>query len=280
MKKRAKRLCVLLAAALLVPCLFVTARADLLIEPSGDFYQAHRDECVYVYRAYLCNGPEGYVDVYRDPVSAWITDRFPNGKEIFVLQSYDLNGVLYGAIEFLDTEQENTEWKWISGWIRMEQLSLVYDAQAFYEEHIGEFIYGNVDFDYEKYDSVVFWSFPGNEEVNRYTAEQIKSWGNQLPLILKWQDGDGREWAYDGGFWICLDDPENAEIRFDARKSPPDVLIPAPETVPAPRNGQIVLAVVAVVTVAGLTLALIFVLKRRRQACPETGGRDADCGAE
>ena len=62
------------AYALLLTLLLLgtTATADVLIEPSDDFYRTHAEECEYLDRSYTANGKEGYVALYQSP---WVTAR-------------------------------------------------------------------------------------------------------------------------------------------------------------------------------------------------------------
>ena len=62
-----KRACALLLTLLL---LGPTATADVLIEPSDDFYRTHAEECEYLDRSYTANGKEGYVALYQSPKSS------------------------------------------------------------------------------------------------------------------------------------------------------------------------------------------------------------------
>ena len=71
-----KRACALLLTLLL---LGPTATADVLIEPSDDFYRTHAEECEYLDRSYTANGKEGYVALYQSPKSSRQRETVGNG---------------------------------------------------------------------------------------------------------------------------------------------------------------------------------------------------------
>lgn len=306
MKRTAKILCTLLALLLLLPCVLTAALADVLWEPNDSFYSKHYGDCYQVYRYFICNGPDGYVNGYKAPNSKKIEDVFQNGVKVYVSMAYEKDGVEYGVVEYSKDENGEPQPAFYgrakTAWLRLDELSLVYDAESFDDEHWSEYQSGEVSFDVSECKTIVLWTYPGSGVISgTISASELDS-SAELYLSNKWVDEDGREWGKIGywrgirNVWICASDPENEDISFDVRISEPDVLIPAAEapekkneepgkstkseekssdsdkTVSVPeadlresKGSKPVLVIVIVAAVVLLTLVLIFVLRRKKK---------------
>jgi len=284
MKRTKKMLCLLLALALFAPCLMTAALADVLWEPSDDFYSKHYRDCEYVYRNFICNGGLGYVNVYRDPESGKVIDSFKNGTKVYISQSYKYKGTVYGVAQYIFDESGEAvpDFRYDksaeTGWIDMSELSLVYDAIAFDEEHSSEYVSKEIELDISEYKNLVLWSYPGSGVVSASIPTSDISGIEELNLSTVWTDEEGREWANIGywrgirNVWLCISEPENENLDFETRVSEPDVLIPAAEEIPEPKNGNLTLIIVIVAAVVVLTLVIILILRRKKAGQNETQG--------
>lgn len=189
-------------------------RADLILEPEDQFYQAHADQCEYVDRSYYTDGS---VDFWTAP-NGRKKGSFPADTRLQITHVYtDSQGAQWGV--FLDQE---------SGWILMADVYLDYDSRQFREDHEEEILTGEEQVLAEG-EKVVFWSYPcsgenwGTEELQQelkfsefYTDDQERLWGN-VGYYMGSRD-----------FWICLSEPENQEIPME--EEPPKVPGQAVET--------------------------------------------------
>ena len=189
-------------------------RADLILEPEDQFYQAHADQCEYVNRSYYTDGS---VDFWTAP-NGRKKGSFPADTRLQITHIYtDSQGAQWGV--FLDQE---------SGWILMADVYLDYDSRQFREDHEEEILPGEEQVLAEG-EKVVFWSYPcsgenwGTEELQQelkfsefYTDSQERLWGN-VGYYMGSRD-----------FWICLSEPRNQEIPME--EEPPKVPGQAVET--------------------------------------------------
>ena len=203
MKRTLKRLLALCLTCLMLAALTVPAAADVIWEPNDLFYKTHANECEYIrYRRYLTNSDTGYVYQYQSPASSVTTASHPNGTEIALAWLYtDGNGETWG----LPSDE--------SGWVKLSELSLIYDCQEFVREHESELV-PFADGSFEPIVStdekpVLSWTYPGGEKSHTlpvgediteyvhstYTAEDGKLWGY---IIYMYGMRD---------FWVCLSAP-------------------------------------------------------------------------
>ena len=189
-------------------------RADLILEPEDQFYQAHADQCEYVDRSYYTDGS---VDFWTAP-NGRKKGSFPADTRLQVTHVYtDSQGAQWGV--FLDQE---------SGWILMADVYLDYDSRQFREDHEEEILPGEEQVLAEG-EKAVFWSYPcsgenwGTEELQQelkfsefYTDDQERLWGN-VGYYMGSRD-----------FWICLSEPRNQGIPME--EEPPKVPGQAVET--------------------------------------------------
>lgn len=272
-----KRLFTLLLALPLVLGLSAPALADVIWEPEDDFYAAHSDECAYVNRSYILNGPEGYVELFRAPGQSAAADRLPNGAVLRVSFVYPGESPAWALVEYArdgDGGGQNAYGHGSStGWIAMDSLVVQYDSQSFQEEHAGELRpYQGESLDALPKDGAVqFWAYPGAAESYEMTLDS--SYMERPEFDLVYTDPDGRLWGHcvyymgNRDFWICISEPTETdlpvtEIHYDLTPAADPTDIPAPSLLARP----MVLAGILVATVAAVTLLLLVRYRRKSAA--------------
>jgi len=206
-----------LAFALVMACsLAAPAFADVMWEPFGNnFYERHHEECKYVGRSYLANGKQGYVTLLEDPQSASEVVNVPNGKRLYVGQSWtSSDGTRWAVCEYV-VPRDDESWDRKVGWTPMSEIALIYDWECFQEDHESEF--KPYDGSGDALDAVCLYSYPGG--VYSDTIMEDKEYE---PFAQAFQhlytDGEGRRWSflsyYKGKLysWACLDDPLNEDL--------------------------------------------------------------------
>jgi hypothetical protein len=210
-------LCVLLAALMCVPAL-----ADVIWEPNDTFYHEEFQDCVYNGRSYTANGPDGKVEVLREPGSETAVASVGNGSVLYVSFTYaDKTGGVWGVVSFTVDAAGNAvpdySSEGLTGWVRMADLSLVYDYIAFAEDNNSQFMPYTGDIDtFKSYDTLVFWTYPGSG----VTAGDLptKEMDEYFSISDTYTDKDGRQWGFVGYWryirnaWLCLDDPAGSGI--------------------------------------------------------------------
>ena len=223
-----------LVAGLMSPLL--SARADVLIEPNNDFYHRNSSRCEYMGRFFYANGEDGYISLKLEPRSAREVAAIENGEKLYIMFTYDDDGVEWGVTEIVP-EKGYEERQ--AGWVPMDRLHLVYDSISFADDHVHEFVESAFDITKLDFDGdLVMWTWPGSGQISwiferQYFVEETNM-GEGSTIYI---DADGREWgflAYFYGhrsFWVCLDDPSNQEI--PAFNPAPDLVLwqrmPPPE---------------------------------------------------
>lgn len=203
-RKSTKWLVAILIALLMVFGFgFVSVSADIIMEPDDDFYRDHMADCHYEDRAYLANGVKGLAHVYESPENSKIKFGLDNGLIATVLCIYeDSEGIQWG---FVDTEKGG-------GWLMLDEVLLVYDCEAFMDEHYAEIT--NVDTvlsDEYAGEEINYWEYPGAAEPDgTITCE------NEEPVYIShcYTDEKGHQWGYFGYYfgckskWVCMDDAQ------------------------------------------------------------------------
>ena len=274
-KKSITAVILILTVALLLP--FTTVLADVLIEPDDDFYHRNRNRMRSSNRGFYANGESGYIILLREPNSKREVAILENGKFINIMFVFDDDGTEWGVTEVNISETETR--KFVTGWVRIDQLYMLYDSIMFIDEHSDELI--DRPFSLSKLDidgEVVMWSWPGSgrksgtfniqdffgdEETNMnlgttvYIDKYEREWG-QLSYFYGYRD-----------VWICISDPTNSNILAFNPAPVPD-LYPAAEPgskpVNSPDTGEsvqttppliiaIILVSIAVMSSLGLILA-------------------------
>lgn len=277
MKKRLSCLTYIAAVVLIFCTQSISAYADLIWEPEGDFYSRHYDECEYVGKSYRTNGREGYVTVYEEPGSAKEVAKIKNGKSFYIGFSYEDNeGITWAVVDLWGYEPEADESlkeNCKDGWVAMENLAKIYGEGDFRAEHSDEFQeYGGEMDDYEIENSLIFWTYPGSGVVHDEMTADFPAEGKPDYQYI-YTDADGFRWSYVGYYygcrgWICVDDAENENLMTSY--APGEIkqkLYPAKapeetqqENVLNSAGGEVGIAVISVLAVMLITAALIVLI--------------------
>ena len=257
MKNVKKKLAALLALCLLFP---VQAGADVIVVPEGSFYQRHERECEPLSRWYQANGEPGYASLCDQP-GGMVLANIENGTELYLTFSYSGRGQ-WGYTE-LDSSQEgvvSAQPGGIYGWINLSTLRPCYDSIAFRERHAQEITPFSGDasavFTAKR---VYLWKYPGAPPVEEAYLEDAGDIcfedGYTDPSGLLW----GRVGYYRGwrDIWVCISDPENADLPVIAPEQPPLYPAAAP---PVPSGYRPLL--LAAMLVAFVLLLTLFLLRR------------------
>lgn len=250
-------------AGIFLLCMMGTCRvyADVMFEPQDSFYEEHRDECVYVNRAFTTNGPEGKVILYKSPELEVVTNTWKNGETVYISHTYkDARGIEWGVCDD-------------AGWAPMAYMELVYDSISFAEEFARDIAEerGMLDEQYMGRE-IYLWEYPGATRENIIAAEHA------LPEYTGvYVDESGRRWGNIGYYygyrdkWVCLDDPTaNADGLYPdgapQRRTPhkEQKLSPGEQRIsPSVDKRDVVWTVVLVLAVTAVTAVLLWVLRRR-----------------
>ncbi len=266
-------------------CLCNAAFADIIWEPSDDYYLENYDECDYLGRSYILNGEGGYVKVYTSPKGKTTVAVLPNGCEMYVsFTTTDNAGKLWGVIQFSYDENDNPipNYDWSdanggihSGWVPMDSLELIYDYEAFCEEYGEEFYsYDGDTNDYADME-LVMWEYPGSEPKDE-TMYVVEYTGDGMELIFTncWTDENGLEWASIGYYygwrslWVCLSDPTNRELPRVERGEPFELIEPDTDSVKTPddiKDNMVYLVVLAVCVVFAALCIIIYTLGKKNR---------------
>jgi len=205
--------------ALIAVCLLLkpafTVYADLIYEPDNGFYQQHRRQIVYLGRSFMASGTGGSLSVKKDPGFRNDIAKLQNGEVTYVQYSCLYDGEFWGfTSEF-------------SGWIKLDQMLVMYDYVAFEEDHRDELYPYDGDFSQIKETrSAIAWAWPGSD-VYIWTYENLDT--ENFRVSYAYKDNEGREWGFVtylyGGrnIWVCLSDPLNRDL---------PAFNPAPEPIP------------------------------------------------
>ena len=207
-----KRLITLL---LLLTVFVIPAAADIAYEPPvTDFYQKVADKVDRVERYYLANAEAGYVAMLDQP-DGNVMNYYKNGEQLFLYGTYfdEGVGVAWGYI----ARDKNGELE-TPGWIKIEELSLLYTQFEFREDHAGEQYKTDLStFEWPAETEYIYlFNYPGcGEPPRKYElgGEDHKKMGSALSF--HWRDGQKRQWAFLGYYmgrknaFVCLDDPQN-----------------------------------------------------------------------
>jgi hypothetical protein len=251
----------ILACLMIALLMSKSVKADLIWTPNDDFFEKHYEECEQLGRSYMANGEDGYVELKKDPLSKETVENVKNGEEFFVSFTYtDKKGKVWGVVEYDDS----------TGWILMEELSVIYDNISFMEEHKekikdyqGEF--DDIDLGEEP---VQFYQYPGSG--TSISAIEIKE--EKPEFSYTYEDSEGRLWGYIAYHfahrgWVCLSDPTNTNI--PSSKEQPDVTIIPPATeLPDPASSSfstevILIVVLVMVVVLGTAVSIRVFWKKK-----------------
>ena len=242
-------LIVLIACFIFAPTL--VAQADLVVEPENDFYSRHQRQLVILERAFVVAGENNSVPILQEPGSRIGIAQVRSGEEIYLSHSCLYKGEYWGF-----TLAHN-------GWVRIDELRVVYDFISFEEEHRNEFYrYGGDFSEIEEAQSALAWLWPGSG-IFSWTVRNLRS--EDLSVVHAYRDSDGREWGFvryppeRRNFWICISDPMNRDIPvFNPRQEPARWVSDTPhEEIEPSSSSMIVLIVVSIVVLVLATVVLI-----------------------
>jgi hypothetical protein len=251
----------ILACLVMVLLMSKSAQADVIWTPNDDFFEKHYEECEQLGRSYTANGEEGYVEIKKDPRSKETVENVENATEFFVSFTYtDKKGIVWGVVEYDDS----------TGWIRMEELLIIYDNISFMEEHKDEIktYQGEADDIELGEEPVQFYQYPGSG--TSISAIEIKE--DKPEFSYTYEDPEGRLWGYVAYHfanrgWICLNDPTNAQIPA-IQEEPEATMIPPAAELPDPSDSaiskEVALIVVLVVAVVLCTAVAISVFWKKK----------------
>ena len=213
-----------LLLSLLLLCLSLTpAFADLVWEPSDDFWVSHRSECTKT-------GDDPYFPSEDFEAQAQI--RVVKSPEDHTPVKTIEPGESFGTAVKWD---KHPFWRLLSdesGWIVLENAKRYYTERDFLAEHEDELVKPETEekVAYE-YDTVA-WLYPGSA-----THSQLYSLYELTPdgtIEYKYTDQDGRIWAQMGFIyqqsvsWICLSDPYSTDLPANAPEFASEEYPPAP----------------------------------------------------
>ncbi len=269
---RAKRVVTSLLALALLLALAPAARADVLWEPDNGFYERHSDQCTYVGRGYLANGPDGFVTLWNAPNGSEVEAQYENGEALWVYWLWED----WGCISRWEDGKET------SGWVEMDDLALQYDYIAFAEDYADQIKdYGGEFADYDGDAACVnLFEYPGAPAVKE--SRDVSDWYGALDdLTGKSHDGNsyiqsvfvdenGLTWGYIAYWyghvnaWFCLDEPDGES--FPVRQVEESEIV-SPQTPVMPVKGAVSAALpwVLVAAVVLITAALLWPLRKKRR---------------
>ena len=245
---------IILFCFLLVTPLIVYA--DAIAEPDNSFFQKNRDKIIYLGRSFVANGENGSVPVKNEPGAGRSAMSIQNGDVVFIEFTCLFDGDFWGFASYTSP----------SGWVRMDQVLIIYDYVAFEEEYMGEFYPYEGDFgEIEKTKSAVAWAWPGSGRP-LWTITDIEM--DYFSVTHAWMDPDGREWGFllymlgSRNIWVCLSDPLNNDLPVFKPEPEPAVWIPdtVHQEIEPAGNRTILIIVILVAAIAATTMILIRVL--------------------
>ncbi len=192
---------VLAAVCISFGAVSVSAFADVIWEPSDNFYEKHSSECSYRDRTYRANSPydEG-LKFYESPESDNINSTVENGTYVYVSYVY--------------TDKAGNDWGLSEnqgGWVPMDYLATIYDSAEFYNQYRDEIVDERGEIDLSGYaDGETFhiYDYPGEE-----SAWEFSAFDNNPVYSSTFTDPEGHKWGYVDYYylaegWVCLDDPK------------------------------------------------------------------------
>lgn len=269
----------LLIILLLVILMSVPALADVIWEPRDSFYEKHSEDCVYLGRYYTASGKNGVVDVMKEPGSKTIVATINNGNVFYVSFTYaDKDGAEWGVAELNPDGSGNlaeTDYSTaVTGWIRMTDLTVVYDNISFTEDYGAEFEPYTGDYsEFKNGGPVVFWTYPGSGVVA--LEEEEFNYDAFFEISQTYTDEENRLWGYVGYYygardvWVCISDPSGAGIEKAPPSAPPEAATAVPVTELPATGGDdsaVLLIVVIVAAVVVVTAVLVAVFWRKSAA--------------
>ena len=267
-----RRLLVLLLIFLTLVATALPAFADVVWVPKNDFHRKHQEECVYHNRDYLTNGENGYVTVKTAPNSYSEVTNLVNGTRF--------------CVEYIWTEEDGTQWGIGSeagkynaekGWVKLSDLSMVYDYICFEEDHGHEF--ADYDGSGDELEKAYVYTYPGG-----VFCGYIKQSKSFKPFAEAFQylytDENGLRWTYvkyyigEQNCWLCIDDPMNDELgagewesgyrTVNQVRAETDNLVAQADSVPTPKTWLVWVISTALILIVVVVTAVIVRRQKRK----------------
>ena len=259
-----KRSFIVLLALVLVLCSAAPAFADVIWEPTDPFYMQHRDHCYFINRSYTFAGDGGEVEIWNEPEGRARNTR-PNGEKTYISYGWTDGDIEWGYIED-------------DGWVRMEDMTLVYDSQEFIKDHAGQF--KTADSIEITFSDALLYDYPGGPTEGSVTDYSDTPFSGGIDFY--YTDEAGVRWGhviYIYGHrdkWIKLDAPmggqtvEGNAVIIGEQDVDIDPILPQPvvdesiEDTDVSYAVLLLIAALSVAVVAAVTVALIFVLTKKK----------------
>ena len=252
---------------ILIVCFFLmpasAAYADVIVPPENDFYTEHQDQMVYLDRSFVANGEGGSVSVKKAPGITQDIDTIQNGEAAYIEYSCLYEGNFWGFTNAY------------SGWVRLDQMLVLYDYVAFYEDHENEFYSYDGDYaEIKEARSAIAWPWPGADTPN-WTIEDLGAEYFSVPYAYK--DEEGREWGFvtylfgNRNIWVCLSDPLDQNL--STPRPAPSVWVSETEHVdinPGKESSVFIIIIILVVVVVVVTMVLIRIFWKPNKTKQET----------
>ena len=133
------------------------AYADVIVEPENNFYTRHRNQIIYLGRSFSANGEDGFVSVKKEPGSKNEISKLQNGEVVYIQYSCLYDGEFWGILTYVGTPNDGK-----TGWIKLDEMLVLYDYVAFEEEHFDEIYPYNGDYaEIKETRSAIAWPWPG-----------------------------------------------------------------------------------------------------------------------
>jgi len=206
---------------ILVLCFFfmptLGAYADAIIDPDNDFHTRHASKAVYLGRSFVANGEDGHVAIKYEPGSKDDIASLKNGEVAYMQYSCLYDGDFWGfTYEY-------------SGWMKLDQMLVLYDYVAFAEDHWDEFYSYNGDYtEIKKTQALIAWPWPG-ADAPLWTVENIAT--TNFYVSHAYKDIQGREWGFvaylygSRNIWVCLSEPLNRNLPAFNPAPEPDIWV-------------------------------------------------------
>ena len=247
-------------ALLAVMTLALPVSADVIWTPDDSFYEKHWDECDYVGRSYQLAGFDGKVAVYTAPGGMHKTT-LDNGLQGTIQFTWTGYGLTWGYLCWI-TDHDT------SGWVPMDDLSLIYDSQQFMADHAKEIeAVTPVPVNFQE---AVLYSYPNGPVLEGTLQEDLDYQPISEVFTQIYTGTDGLRWGYVGYYmghrntWVCLDDPTNRALDsgiVSVSPSPAQARGSATSVTAGPP--ALLIAAVLVAAIVAVTAVLILRLKKR-----------------
>jgi hypothetical protein len=114
-----------------------------------------------------------------------------------------------------------------TGWVKLDEMLVLYDYVAFEEEHFDEIYPYSGDYaEIKETRSAIAWPWPG-ADTPLWTFKDLDM--NSFRASYAYMDAEGREWGFvtylygSRNVWFCLSDPLNRDIPTFNPAPEPDV---------------------------------------------------------